>query len=229
MYPLGPQDSSLLAHCPIPLISIHRGLLRSPAPLSRTTIPLSLVSYICSGSILAKPKVSILTFSNTGHSHRICTDVSFSVSHLLHEGVFVLLILCSMYCRLIHSVRSPTNILQCFRSSLLMNWTYLSVGLSRHSWLVPYSSQTFHSVCFLFSIKFLILDLNLLKDSGRKGSSPMIGLVLAPSLASLSAVLFCWITLCPGTRIIVTSFTWLSAFLYSPLQAVILYHWLLGL
>ncbi len=41
--------------------------------------------------------------------------------HLLHEGFFALLILCSMYCRLICPVRSPTNILQCFLSSLLMN------------------------------------------------------------------------------------------------------------
>ncbi len=49
-------------------------------------------SLICSGSILAKPKFCILTFSNTGHSHRMCTDVFFSAPHLLHEGVFALLI-----------------------------------------------------------------------------------------------------------------------------------------
>ncbi len=79
-------------------------------------------------------------------------------------GSLALLILCSMYCRLICRVRSPTNILQCFLSSLLRNWTYLSDGLSRHSWLVPYFSQTFHSVCFLSSIQFLILDLNLLNS-----------------------------------------------------------------
>ncbi len=36
---------------------------------------------------------------------------------------------------------------------------------SRHSWLVPYFSQTFQWVCLLFSSQFLILDLNLLKDS----------------------------------------------------------------
>ncbi len=98
------------------------------------------------------PRSASLSFSNTGHSHRMCTDVSFSASHLLHEGVFALLILCSMYCRLICPVRIPTNILQCFLSSLLMNWTYLLVGPSRHNCLVPYFSQTFHSVCFLFSI-----------------------------------------------------------------------------
>ncbi len=84
--------------------------------------------------------------SNTGHSHRMCTDVSFSALHFLHEGVFALFILCSMYSRLIF------HILQCILSSLLMNWTYLSIGPSRHSWLVPYLSQTLHSVCFLFSI-----------------------------------------------------------------------------
>ncbi len=84
-----------------------------------------------------------------------------------------------VHCRLTCPVRSPTNILLCFLSSLLMNRIYLSIGPFRHSWLVPYLSQTFHSVCFLFSIQFLILDLNLLQDSGRKGSGPM-GLVLAP-------------------------------------------------
>ncbi len=177
----------------------------SSAPLSRATIPLSLASFICSGSILAKPNVCILTFSSTGHSHRMCTDVSFSAPHLLHEGVFALIILCNMHCKLIYLVRSPTNILQCFQSSLLMNWTYLSVGSFRHSWLVPYFSQTSHSVCSLFSTKFLILDLNLLKDNGRKGSG-LINLALAPSLASLFAVSFCWIPLRPITHIMVTWF-----------------------
>ncbi len=85
----------------------------------------------------------------------------------------------------------------------------LNISIScpfRHSWLVLYFSQTFHSGCFLFSIQFPILDLNLLKGKGRKGSGP-IGLVLASSLASLSAVSFCRILLCPGTRIMVTWFT----------------------
>ncbi len=94
------QDSDLLAHCPIPLIWTRRRLFRSPAPFLRATIPLSFASFICSRSILAKPKVCIFTFSNTGHSHRMCTDVSYSAPYLLHEGVFALLILCSMHCRL---------------------------------------------------------------------------------------------------------------------------------
>ncbi len=123
-------------------------------------------------SIMAKPKVCILNFSNTGQPHRMCTDVSFSAPHLLHKGVFALLILCSIYCRLICPVKSPT-ILQCFLSSSLMNWAYLSVGSSRHSWLVPYLSQTLHSVYFLFSIKFIILELNLLQNSGRKGCAQL--------------------------------------------------------
>ncbi len=70
--------------------------------------------FICSGSILTKPKVCIFTFANTGHSHRMGTDVSFSAPHLLQEGVFALFILCSMYCRLTCPVRSPTKIPQCF-------------------------------------------------------------------------------------------------------------------
>ncbi len=150
------------------------------------------------------PRSTSLPFPTPGI--RIECAPTFSAPHLLHEGIFALLILNSVYCRLICSIRSPINILPCFLSSILMNWTYLSVGPSRHSWLVPYIPQTFHSVSFLFSIQFLILDLNLIKDSGRKGSGP-IGLVLAPSLASLSAVSFCWIPLCAGTHIMVTWFT----------------------
>ncbi len=67
------------------------------------------------------PKVCILNFFNNSHSRRMCTDISISAPHLLHEGVFALLILCSMYCRLICPVRRATNILKCFLSSLLMN------------------------------------------------------------------------------------------------------------
>ncbi len=105
------------------------GLFRSPAPLPRAMIPLSFASFICSGSILANPNVCILTFSNTRHLHKMCTDVFFSAPHLLHEGVFALLILCSTYSSLICPVRSPTNNLQRFPSSLLMNWKPISWSL----------------------------------------------------------------------------------------------------
>ncbi len=111
-------DPRTQAHWPIVLY------FRRPASLPRDTISLSLASFICSGSILVKPKVC---------THRMC-----------------LFILCSMYCRLICPVRGPINILQCFLSNLLMNRMYLSVGPARHSWLVQYFTQTFHSVCFLF-------------------------------------------------------------------------------
>ncbi len=73
---------------------------------------------------------------------------------------FLITLILPKGCRLICPVRSPTNILQCFQSGLLMNWTYLSVGPSKYGWLVPYF-QTSHLVCFLFSIQFLILNLNL--------------------------------------------------------------------
>ncbi len=64
---LGPRTQ---ANRPLPYTSHLNslGIFRSPAPLLRATIPLSLASFICSGSILAKPKVCILTFSNAGHS-----------------------------------------------------------------------------------------------------------------------------------------------------------------
>ncbi len=176
------------------------------------SIPLSLTSCICSRNILAKLKVCICIFSNTGYSHKICS-ISFSAPHLLYDGVFALLVLCSIYYRLTCPFRSSTCILQCFLSSLLMNWTYLLVSPSRHNWLQTYLPKTLHSVCFLFCIQFLILNFNLLKDNGSKGSG-LIGLVLALCLANLSAVLFCWMPLCRGAHIIIT---WFSSVLYSPL------------
>ncbi len=181
---------------------------------------------------LAKPEVCILIFSNTGYSRRMRTHVSFSAPHILHEGVFARLIVCSMYCRLIRSVRSPTNILQCFLSSLLMNQIYLLVDPSKHNCPVPYFSQTLHSVCYLFSIQLLILDFNVPKDSGRKGSGP-IGSVLASSLVSLSAVSrsakFRYAQL-PALWLI-TRFTSdrTVSFSIESLQTAILFQWLLGL
>ncbi len=55
------------------------GLFRSPASLQRVTIPLSLASFIYSGSMLAKPKVCILTFSTLG-IHIKCVPI-FSFWH----------------------------------------------------------------------------------------------------------------------------------------------------
>ncbi len=175
------------------------------------------------------PKVYILMFSNARHSHRIRTNVSSSAAHLLHEWVFALLILCSIYCKLICLVSSPTSILQCFLYSLLMDNTYLSVGPSKHSWLVLSLSDSPFRL-FPFSYPFLILGLNLLKDRGRKGSGPT-GLILAPSLASPSAVPFCWMPLCPGPTLWLPGLlpTVLSAFLHSLLKAVISFDSLLGL
>ncbi len=95
-----------------------------------------------------------------------------------------------------------------------MNWTYLSVGTSVHTWLVPFLPQILHFACFLFPIQFFILDLNLHQDSGRKSSRP-IGLVLASSFASLSAVLFYWMPQCPGAHIMVTWFSSNSAVSFS--------------
>ncbi len=85
-------------------------------------------------------------------------------------------------------VRNSTNILQCFLSSLLMNWTYISVGPSRNNWLIPFLSQTLHSICFLFPIQFLILDLNLLKNNGRKGSGPISLIPASPSLGVMTSI-----------------------------------------
>ncbi len=57
------------------------GLLRSPALLRRATIPLSLTSFICSRSMLAKPKVCILAFPTPGI--RILCVPTFPFLHLI--------------------------------------------------------------------------------------------------------------------------------------------------
>ncbi len=44
-------------------------------PIPRATILLSLASFIWSGSILVKPMVCILIFSNTRHSHKLCSII----------------------------------------------------------------------------------------------------------------------------------------------------------
>ncbi len=98
------------------------------------------------------PRSASLSFPVPGIHIQCVPTFPFLHPHLLHEGVFALLILCSIYCWLNCSVRNPTSILQCFLSSLLINWTYLSVCPSRHSWLVQYLPQTLHSVCSLFPI-----------------------------------------------------------------------------
>ncbi len=84
------MHTSLLLQCYHNTFFCDMGLDWDPKTQARW---LSLASFICSGSILAKPKVYILTFY-IGHSHKRCTNVSFSAPHLLHEGVFALLILC---------------------------------------------------------------------------------------------------------------------------------------
>ncbi len=107
----------------LPLVKIYRSYSTVWGPLPKAMVLFNLTFYIYSRSILAKYKVCILIFSNTGHSYIMCTDVSFSATHLLHEGVFAFLILYHIYCRLICPVRSPTSILQCFLSGLLYKRT----------------------------------------------------------------------------------------------------------
>ncbi len=92
-------------------------LFNSPTPLPSVTILSSLVSFIWFGSILVKHKVCILTLSNTVHSHRICTNISLPAPHVLHEEASAHHILCSIYCKLICPIRSPTDILQHFLTS----------------------------------------------------------------------------------------------------------------
>ncbi len=86
-------------------------------------------------------------------------------------------------------------------------------------WLVPPEiigwSYTFYTLSL--NVSFFIINLyfglTLLKDSCKKGSG-LIGLVPAPSLASLSVVFFHWMPLCPGTYNMITWFTSKSAVSY---------------
>ncbi len=164
-------------------------LFRKPAPLPRATIPLSLESFICSGSILAKPKVCVITFPTPGI--RIECVPTFPFLHRISCMRESLLTSSCAACTAEWHARLGALPTFCNVSCAVYLWTEHTYQLwsLQNRWLVSYFSQTFHSVCFLFSIQFLISDLNLLKDSGRKGSG-LIGLVLAPSLASLSAVSF---------------------------------------
>ncbi len=82
-------------------------------------------------------------------------------------------------------VRSPTSILQCFLSSLLMNWTYLWVGSSRHNWVTSYLSQTLHSVRFLLPIQFLILDVIYIRIVVGRAPDRQVSSWLPPTLPCL--------------------------------------------
>ncbi len=81
-------DPRTQAYWPIALYLSFKfiGLFRSPAPLLSHNPAQPRLFYLFR-SILTKPEVCILTFSNTGHSHRMYSDVSFSAPHLLYEGV----------------------------------------------------------------------------------------------------------------------------------------------
>ncbi len=81
---------------------------------------------------------------------------------------------------LVHTCFKPltsslTSIVYEYDSGKRMHAFFITWQINGHSerttdsWPVPYFSQTFYSLCFLFSVQFLILDLNLLKDSGREG------------------------------------------------------------
>ncbi len=124
-----------------------RGLFSNTALLPKATMPLSLTSFN-----LTK---DCYPFLSQCQIHTQCKP-SFPALHFLHVVVF-LLNLCRMYCKLMCPVMSPTNSLQCFLYSQLMNYTYLSVSPSKHYWLVPCLLLDLHSAYFFLSIQLLIL------------------------------------------------------------------------
>ncbi len=88
---------------------IHKGLFTNPSPQGPRSCSVSPFLFVPDPSWQSSRSAS-LAFPTPGI--RIECVPMFPFLHLMHEGVFALLILCSMYCRLIRPVRSPTNILQ---------------------------------------------------------------------------------------------------------------------
>ncbi len=153
--PLGPQDRSLLVlalYLSFKFIRDYLGV-QPPyrGPQSRSAWPLLFVP----DPSWQSPRSASLPFPTLG-IHIECVPKFPFLHHIscMRES-FALLILCSMYCRLICPFKSPTNILQCFLFSLRMNWTYLSVSPSRDSWLIPYFSQTLYLSVSFFQSNFL--------------------------------------------------------------------------
>ncbi len=86
----------------------------------------------------------------------MCTNISFSTPYLLYEGVFALLILCSMYCRLIYRVTLPTF---CNVSCPVYLWTKHTYRLAPPDTVGR--SHTFHSFSILSVSTFISLKFSL--------------------------------------------------------------------
>ncbi len=86
------QTGPLPPYLSFKFIGLFKRTASYQEPQSRLASPLLFVPH----PSWLSPMVCILTFSNTGHSHRMCTNISFSAPYPLYKGVFALLILCSM-------------------------------------------------------------------------------------------------------------------------------------
>ncbi len=113
--------------------------------MPRAMTMLSLASFICSGSILAKLEICILTFSNTGHSHRMCTTFPF-----LHRFSCMMESLLSSLCAAYNadwytqSGAPPTFCNVSYRVYLWTSHTYRLVPPDTVVW-----SHTFHRLAIL--------------------------------------------------------------------------------
>ncbi len=101
---------------------------------------------------MAKLTVCIFVFSNTGHSHRICSGVSFSAPHLLHEGDY--------------SPHLVQNILQIilltsqleggvFEKSILVLYLFWLTYHDRHTTLFTNSWKSTKNILIGFSVSVL--------------------------------------------------------------------------
>ena len=86
---------------------------RSPVTLAKfqmAPIPSTLIS---SGSRKKEPKCACLSEAKASHSHKMCTEVSFSVPHFLQVGLLLSPITCRCLLKVLCPVRRPITSLVC--------------------------------------------------------------------------------------------------------------------
>ncbi len=129
-----PSTQSCLAHCPFLFVQICEG--SSTFQLFHLRSQCRPISPPLIGPDLSRPYPRPLSFPFPAPDIQTeCKPtflILFQISYIWVFSVALIYSACTVYYRLISPVRSLTNNLQCLLSSLLMNWTYLSVGSSKH-------------------------------------------------------------------------------------------------
>ena len=134
------------------------------------------------------------------HSHRMWTEVSSFVLHLLHKALLIIRIKWRCLPRVLCLIRSPVTSLDCvlFKYNNLVFVVELGPELSFWACLWILLGPRHIAKCWLstqHSSFFFMFCIETPKD----GSSPTIFLT-EPSVASLSAILLPCTPACPGTQ-----------------------------